>query len=162
VIILAGSTTADSATPASYRGAASAKSRLQLRSEKGDFVGAGRRWRYASRRDSLTVTGDRKLVKVDLFGDPDFWHIEIAPPPHGALRRGTYRGARRWPFNDNHPGLDASGMGRGCNELNGRFRIKRISFFGDGRLQSIDFTFVQHCEHEKPTLRGHVVRKRRG
>ena len=50
------------------------------------------------------------------------------PPPGGKLAPGTYTGAQRTAFQEaGHPGIDATGEGRGCNSTGGQFTIRDIA-----------------------------------
>jgi hypothetical protein len=46
--------------------------------------------------------------------------------------------------------------------VNGRFEIRKLRLFGDGRIRAIDFRFVQHCDGVRPALRGRGVMRRGG
>ena len=75
--------------------------------------------------------------------------------PAGSSRPGTtYENAHRYPFNDDSPGLDLGGYGRGCNESTSRFTVDQLAFDPDGTLRTFQVTFEQHCEHAQPALRG--------
>ena len=83
------------------------------------------------------------------------WYGEFEAPTGQQLEAGrTYDGARRYPFNDDAPGLSISGEHRGCNELSGTFTVNRIEFDAAGTLRAFEVTFEQHCEHMAPALRG--------
>ena len=50
-----------------------------------------------------------------------------------------------------------SGHGRGCNTLTGSFSITELTFDGDGRLESLLLSFVQHCEGGVPAAYGTIA-----
>jgi hypothetical protein len=68
-----------------------------------------------------------------------------------------YSGAQRAGFEDNgHPGLDVSGDGRGCNTLEGSFRVDALAWDADGGLQTFTAAFEQFCDGERTPIRGCV------
>jgi len=56
--------------------------------------------------------------------------------------------------NDNSPGLDVGGYGRGCNESTSRFTVDQLAFDPDGTVRTFQVTFEQPCENAEPALRG--------
>jgi hypothetical protein len=76
--------------------------------------------------------------------------------PMPALATQVYMNAERWPFESpNHPGLDVSGDGRGCNTVTGSFQVEDLQYT-NGALTSFTATFEHHCEGGVPALRGCV------
>jgi hypothetical protein len=70
------------------------------------------------------------------------------------LQPGYYGGLQRYPFhNAAKGGLDWSGNGRGCNNLNGWFVVDSVSY-SLGQLTAIDLRFEQHCEGAVAAQRG--------
>lgn len=132
--------------PAPVPGAWSA----QFTSDQGDYIGQGESWSFAPPANGLQVSGTRSHVTLE-SGD---WTADFTAPPGQQLAVGRYDGARRYPFNDEAPGLSISGDGRGCNELSGTFTVNKIEFDAAGTLRAFEVTFEQHCEHFVPALRG--------
>jgi hypothetical protein len=120
-------------------------------SDPGDYIGQGRSWSFGPPTDDIHVTATRDQVGFRIGG----WVGEFAAPPGQVLEAGrTYDGARRWPFNDDAPGLSITGEFRGCDEISGTFTVNRVEFAGPGALRTFEVTFEQHCEHQSPALRG--------
>jgi hypothetical protein len=87
-----------------------------------------------------------------LWWDLDFSTIQLGQP----LAAQVYDGAFRYPFEPvDHPGLDVSGDGRGCNTLSGRFQIHELVTSGTS-VTRFTATFEQHCEEGTSVLRGCV------
>ena len=128
--------------------------------DPGDYISQGRDWSYSTGAgDRLTVNGstDNRLVSVGIDGaNGDWWHAEFQAPPGETLEPGTYTGATRYPFNDDTPGLNVSGDGRGCNTLTGTFTVEEISFGPQGYVEDFEATYEQHCEGGQPAARGRV------
>jgi len=123
----------------------------QFTSDPGDYIGQGQPWSFGPPADGMQVSTSRTLV---MLATRD-WNAEFEAPPGQRLDTGRrYDGARRYPFNDDAPGLSVRGGGRGCNELSGTFTVSRIEFDADGGLRAFEVTFEQHCEHMAPALRG--------
>lgn len=80
------------------------------------------------------------------------WSAEFSTQSLGKpIALGTYKDAQRYPFQDpNHPGMDVSGDGRGCNTLSGEFTVTelktRTTDAGDIEIASATVSFRQFCE----------------
>lgn len=130
----------------------------EFTSDPGDYIGGGVHQRYEG---ATSLFGYYEIygggVRVKVSGQGDDWWIWLAPPQGETLAVGTYLDAQRAPFaGSGLPGLDVSGDGRGCNELDGWFDISTIRFAPDGTLTRLAVTFEQHCEHQTPALRGEL------
>lgn len=130
--------------------------RLAMRSDSGDWIGQGHSYDYSMSNATLEVTGSRHGVHMSVRGaDGSWWYGDFRPPSGDIFASGsTYSGALRYPFNESAPGLSVHGNGHGCNKLEGTFTITTISVDDDGSLRSVGITFEQHCESERPALRG--------
>ena len=70
---------------------------------------------------------------------------------------GAYEGATRSPFNrPPDPGLDVSGNGRGCNELDGRFDVLEVVYGPDDVVERLALDFVQDCQGSTAKLFGWI------
>ena len=128
---------------------------LRMTSDAGDYIGQGQTWTHGPQTDKLTAWGSPTLVRLYLTNAEGWWDGNFAAPPGQQLTQGTtYENAHRYPFNDNSPGLDVGGYGRGCNESTSRFTVDQLAFDPDGTLRTFQVTFEQHCEHAQPALRG--------
>ena len=128
---------------------------LTMTSDAGDYIGQGQSWSHGPQTDTLRVWGGPSLVRLYLTNAEGWWDGNFAAPPGQQLTAGTtYENAHRYPFNDNSPGLDVGGYGRGCNESTSRFTVDQLAFDPDGTLRTFQVTFEQHCENAEPALRG--------
>ena len=128
---------------------------LRMTSDAGDYIGQGQSWTHGPTTDTLRAWGSPSLVRLYLTNAEGWWDGNFAAPPGQTLKAGTtYENAHRYPFNDNSPGLDVGGYGRGCNESTSRFTVNHLAFDPDGTLRTFQVTFEQHCEHAQPALRG--------
>jgi hypothetical protein len=75
------------------------------------------------------------------------WDIVFAGPSLTLPTPGYYADARRWPFNDTHPGLAFTGNSRGDNNLTGEFSVFQLSFDTQGYVQSFAADFLQNDEN---------------
>jgi hypothetical protein len=127
-------------------------------SETGDYIGQGenRVWTPANSIISLSA-GRGSLVTVNIR-DADYWSMDFAPPDGKPLHPGRYQNLDRYPFyNPVFGGFDASGDGRGCNELSARFEIlENVRDPATGEVQRFAANFEQSCEKFMPPLRGEV------
>jgi hypothetical protein len=129
--------------------------------DPGDWISGGQAYAYSTTtNDTLTVTSpeDRGFIGVSVRGaNGDWWSLDLAAPRGQKLAPGAYPGATRYPFQaPTVPGLSLSGNGRGCNELTGSFAIQNLVWGPHGYVQTLDATFVQHCEGSPPAARGEV------
>jgi hypothetical protein len=98
------------------------------------------------------ASGDLAKVMIDVRptapSQGAWWDLQFTTVNLGVeLVPGVYEMAERYPFeSDGRPGMDVSGDGRGCNELDGRFQV--FEYILDGaEVDSATISFEQHCEH---------------
>jgi hypothetical protein len=139
---------------------------LTMTSDPGDYIGQGIAYSYATPANVFFATvnswyGANNMVSVTMRTDPsstDYWILRFAAPPGQTLAAGTYTdAARAGSQTAGQPGLDLSGMGRGCNTVIGSFTVSDAVFGPYGYVQSFRATFEQHCEGAFPALRGEVA-----
>jgi hypothetical protein len=126
-------------------------------SEPGDYIGQGQRYQLRAPGDRITVSGNRRTVAAQAAG----FTFEFDAPGDRRLRERHYADARRYPFNDDRPGLSISGNGRGCNRVEGEFTVHDLGFDRRGRVRRLDVSFVHHCEHRQaPPMHGRITYRR--
>lgn len=129
---------------------------LYLKSQPGDYVGHGIVQTLTPLDGMFTTTRQAGGVHVS-FNGSTWWDVYLVPAQGQQLGPGVYEGATRWPFQSpSGPGLDASGDGRGCNVLSGRFVVLEAVYGPSGEVQSFAADFEQHCENAIPALFGSV------
>jgi hypothetical protein len=129
---------------------------VYLKSDPGDWVGAGQTYTYTQANAILSVNANGGHFSVRINGDTlwtgDFQTMSTL----SRLEPGYYGGLQRYPFNNPAKGgLDWSGDGRGCNTEQGWFVVDNVTYF-NGFLSSIDLRFEQHCEGGTPALHGAI------
>jgi hypothetical protein len=155
----------DGSNPAGPSRSSPGSTFLDLRSDPGDYIGAGESHRY-------TLTDSVWQTRVDVgVLEPNhvwvslrpvdntlrwWWTFDVSAPTGQSLKVGTYENARRWPFQGAQPGLSFSGTGRGCNMLTGAFVIRAIQIGPGNTLERFHATFEQHCEGSSAALRGEI------
>src|SRR5919204_3570658 len=130
---------------------------LTMTSEAGDYVGGGQQWAYDASADTISV-GSERWGTARVFvsaANGDFWLLQFTAPGGAPLSPGVYANAQRFA-DDSHPGLDVSGMGRGCNDTSGSFTVLDVSYGPYGYLQSLHVTFEQRCGVSTAALRGEL------
>ncbi|MBW3574219.1 MAG: S-layer homology domain-containing protein [Actinobacteria bacterium] len=130
---------------------------LRFDSDPGDYIGQGvdRTWYLVD--GEFTARAGPGLVTVSFNGGTEWWTLDFKAPSGRDLEPGPYEGATRYPFQSPaKPGLDVSGSGRGCNTSTGRFDVREVVLAADGAVERFAADFEQHCEGEKPALRGSV------
>jgi hypothetical protein len=132
-------------------------------SDPGDYIVEGRSWSVTPPLGYVTVDAAGKAgvksLHAYVFGDDWVdWSLDFEAPSDETLSASaTYRGARRYPFNEGRPGLDVSGWGRGCNKLRGWFRVNELVATKKGVVRSAAVDFVQHCDGDKAAFRGSLL-----
>ncbi len=129
---------------------------INLSSDPGDYIGAGRDYSYTKSDAEIIVSATDALLSIRVNGD-ESWNGEfLLPDSFTQLEAGTYANLTRYPFNDAATGgLSWSGEGRGCNELSGNLTINEVVYEA-GTLVLIDFEFEQYCENGTAALRGEI------
>jgi hypothetical protein len=120
---------------------------LFVASSPGDYIGQGKSYTYPNA--FMTLKPNFRGIAVNV-GD---WSMNFAAPGKFPLIPGEYRNARRFPFNDDAPGLDFSGMGRGSNMLSGEFMVWEFQQNGPV-ITRLAVDFVQRSEGKGPPLFG--------
>jgi uncharacterized repeat protein (TIGR01451 family) len=132
---------------------------VYLDSDAGDFIGSGIKKLYTpldsvfTPSGGITSAGNRFVLTLD--AEENWTGVFQGMQRLTKLEAGYYPDVIRWVGNPATGGLDFSGEGRGCNQLDGWFAIDEITYDGD-TLKSIDLRFEQHCEHRAAALHGRV------
>lgn len=65
---------------------------------------------------------------------------------------GVYDGARRFAATtDVYPGMDVSGNGHGCNQIEGRFQV--LAFVPEGNaVRELTVSFEQRCDLDRSII----------
>ena len=126
-------------------------------SDVGDYVGAGKTYRYDQRSASVLVSGGGTRWSIQVRGD-ETWSAELsAPASPPALVAGYYPGVHGSRFsNPVKGGLSWTGVGRGCSKSSGWFVIDSVATGSNGLVTALDLRFVQQCEGRAAALRGVV------
>ena len=78
--------------------------------------------------------------------------IQLAAPGTSALSVASFNGAKRWPFQEGRePGLAVDGPGRGCNAVEGRFRILELTRSAN-RIERLTLSAEQRCDDNPAKL----------
>jgi putative cell wall-binding protein len=142
-------------------GAAGPVTSLTLESEAGDYVGQGGTYSYLPADGTFSGSawspGGAVSIRFQTAQPANGWSLDFAPPEGRTMVPGPYEGATRYPFQGpNDPGLDVSGMGRGCNISTGRFDVLEVAYGTGNTLLAFAADFVQYCENGGPAFRGSI------
>jgi hypothetical protein len=129
---------------------------VYLKSDPGDYIGAGRTYLYTRASAAISVTASGGHLSVGVSGD-EWWYGHFQTMSTlTTLQPGYYPGLQRYPFHDPaYGGLDWYGEGRGSNTLTGWFAIDSAAYF-NGALASIDLRFELHSEGGTAALHGAI------
>jgi hypothetical protein len=129
---------------------------VSLRSDPGDWIGAGGTYRYTQANAVITIDTNARMFHIQVAGDESWWANVQVPDTLARLTPGMYANVTRYPFNDpGEGGLMVWGESRACNTLTGWFAIDDVRYAGD-TLTGVDLRFEQHCEGDTPALHGAV------
>ena len=123
---------------------------ILLRSEAGDYIGAGNTYSYFDPIDVASSGGHLTVARLGWSGDFQTMntldHIE----------QGYYPDLHRYPMHDPAKGgLYWWGHARECDTVAGWFAIDQVTYAG-GAITSVDLRFEQHCNGDAPALHGVV------
>ncbi|MEG2307263.1 MAG: hypothetical protein RSB94_07985 [Erysipelotrichaceae bacterium] len=129
---------------------------IALESDKGDYVGGGKNYLFNSANANINILNNNNVLNISVNGDTS-WGADFAlPDTQSKIETGVYKKLIRYPFhNPKLGGLNWSGDGRGCNQLEGWFIVDSVKYDNSG-LQKIDLRFEQHCEGNVPALYGKI------
>jgi uncharacterized repeat protein (TIGR01451 family) len=134
----------------------SSGSYVYLKSDAGDYIGAGSSYTYTKADAIVSVNAFEGRAVVTVTGNEDWIGNFQAMAGVTQLQPGYYGNLQRYPFNNPvKGGLDWSGDGRGCNVLLGWFVVDSVTY-SNGSLSSLDMRFEQHCEGGGPALHGQI------
>ena len=125
-----------------------------MRADEDDYLVADDEYYYDA-GDGIEMYGDADSVN----GYVDGWRVTIAAPQGEDLEVGrTYTGATRASFaGPGEPGLELSGNGSACSTVTGSFTVHELTFSLLGDLESVVFTFEQHCDGEAAAAYGSIA-----
>lgn len=130
-----------------------------MTSAAGDYIGGGANWAYVAPAASFSVNQrSAEYLSVSVDSGTDFWTVDLRAPAGETLHPGRYRDAERASFTTGRsPGLDVSGVGRGCNQVWGSFDVDQIATDASGAVTMLEASFVQRCESATaPALKGNL------
>lgn len=132
--------------------------RFEMSGDAGDYITGGKTWIHQPPNDRMSVGSGASSSRASFSvqtPDGGTWSIDFAAPTGQRFAAGQrWTGARRYPFQDDAPGLSISGMGRGCNTLTGEFTIHEFATDTRGYPTRFRASFVQHCEGGSTAARG--------
>jgi len=136
---------------------AEAKTLLILDSEGGDYVGQGALRQFADTDGSFTAQRNFDEGVSLSFDGSEYWTLDFSAAGDVLLAPGLYAGATRFPFQApvDH-GLDVSGDGRGCNELDGAFQVHEVVYGAASSIDQFAADFVQYCDNSPRKLTGAI------
>lgn len=128
-----------------------------LDSEPGDFIGQGQQLIFTEIDGAITAARNSDNGITIRFSGDTFWTFAFARGRQRELIPGPYELATRFPFQSPvSPGLSATGDGRGCNTLIGRFDVLEVEYDTNGDVLRLAVDFEQHCEGAAPALFGFI------
>jgi hypothetical protein len=126
-------------------------SSARLVSMPGDYLGLGEAYSYPI---AYPFGGPNRWELAD-DSSAVAWDIDISAANNAPLAVGTYNDAQRFEGADN-PGLDVSGLGRGCNTDTGSFTIYALTTDAMGVLNSFAMEFSEVCDNSNAPLYGEI------
>lgn len=128
-------------------------------SENGDYIGGGTSSLWVGGPDAVQVSrlySDSVEVFVSQGGVnslSNYLRFWFGPVRGQTLQVGTYENAQRLPFRDDqNPGIDIFGNGRGCNETAGRFTVLDLA----PDLSRLWIVYESGCKPGRPSSFGEI------
>jgi hypothetical protein len=129
---------------------------ITFESQPGDPIGGGKRFTVTPADDPIVATLSGRSVSISFYGPPQ-WTVRFQAPAGTELIPGPYDDAEACQTQPaERPQLCASGDGRFCNAVIGRFDVLEVQFGPNGRVERFAADFEQHCEGGEPALFGSV------
>ncbi|HWL97551.1 MAG TPA: hypothetical protein VNP20_09400 [Nocardioidaceae bacterium] len=131
--------------------------RLDMVSERGDWVGQGRTYAFAPGDAPFFVHRHEPYhleSNVNSYSGQR-WGLEFITATSQPLSERTYTGVARAGFG-NAPAMRIFGNQRGCNTLTGDFTVHDLGAAANGTVEHLDLSFVQYCDGSTAALRGRL------
>lgn len=129
---------------------------VRLQSDWSDVAGGGSNYEYSHANALILVAAKDATLSIYLRGD-DTWSGDLAlPRVFNRFQVGTYHLPRS--YTRHYPVPDDGGFlwtRSACTTVSTDLRIHSAAYDGDA-LQSISFSFEQHCDGNDAALRGQV------
>lgn len=131
--------------------------RLHLNGQKGEWVLDGQTRELVLGHDAIEVVSlEAGEISVVFADNGEDWHLSFATPSGASFEAGMATTARRYPFQEAHEGgIEITGDGRGCNEIEGSFEVTEASFDSNG-LVRLEISFEQQCDGQSTLLSGNL------
>ncbi|MCP4367506.1 MAG: hypothetical protein GY797_05220 [Deltaproteobacteria bacterium] len=126
--------------------------------KSGEYISDGSDHIFTAGIEKIEVsTISENEIVLEISANGDDWSFSLAAPKGEKFKKKVYMNVARYPFQeDNQAGLDVSGAGRGCNDIQGEFEIDSIKYTGS--IPSyISLSYMQKCDDEEATINGIVI-----
>jgi hypothetical protein len=127
----------------------------QVRSDRGDPIGAGDSHDWTPANAVINAGGEARYVVVSADSADGDYAAVFASGSEEALRPGTYERATAYFGSGSGPRLSVVRADRRCEASIGSFTVHEAAFSGD-RLERFSASFEQRCEGADAGLRGMV------
>jgi len=130
---------------------------LQLNGPNGEWILDGQMREFVLGQDDLEIlTFEAGEVSLVFSGGGEDWDVNFAAPVGAFFERGMSITARRFFLQEeNEGGLEISGDGRACNEIEGNIEVNDATFDSDG-LVALELSFEQRCDGQSTLLKGNL------
>ncbi|NNF60382.1 MAG: Ig-like domain-containing protein [Gammaproteobacteria bacterium] len=121
-----------------------------------EYLGQGQTFEITEADGTIeaTVEFGNSLQVLSSF---ETWRFVFDNVGDGLLEEGIYEEATRFPFHPApRPGLDASGDGRGCNELTGRFVVLEVEYGFSNEVLRFAADLELFCDNSGSAFRANV------
>jgi FG-GAP-like repeat/Divergent InlB B-repeat domain len=131
---------------------------VRLVSAPGDNVGNGVRRLFLAPLDIPRAYEGSAISIVTTGRSGERWSINVSPPAGNSFVVGQYyENVKRYPFNNESPGLEVTTNNGSCGQVFGRFIIHELTKDTNGVITSLAIDLEQRCDsNTKPPLVGEV------
>lgn len=84
---------------------------------------------------------------------PHNWSLNFSGPDNTYLHAGDYLDAQALP---GHPSMDIIGVSRGCNFIDGKFRVNEVAHTSTRKFERLSIDFEAHCDYSLGKLYGFI------
>jgi hypothetical protein len=155
-VILGRTGTAAVTTPKTPSAPKIASGTISISGPPGEFISDGKSYAFAGNKVRIEITQNTPgELDIEVPDDAGSWGFSFATGGGRAFEKKTYGAAQRLS-NANHPGLEVTAPGRGCNETHGEYSVDDVAFDAQRNVTRFSARFRQLCDDQRQPLTGAI------
>lgn len=131
---------------------------LSFSGDRDDYITEGENFNFIHQGNAFFTISALNQNQISFsLETPESWSFSLSVPASDGFRAGSSYKASRDAFSGDHfAGLELSGDGRGCNEIDAVFEIDSLQL-EEGVPVAARISFTQYCDSEKAKAQGMIV-----